>query len=113
MYIKLIQPIRHYDKYSDELEKLLSYDLYQLIFKPLIDLLSPAKKENSKVSPLIQAFAERKIYFNDGFVYGKFNASISRALVELGGRFNKVKKAFKISLGQFPPEIHLSPSVLL
>lgn len=105
MFIRTLQPIRDKDSYSRELEKLLSYDLFQLIFKPLIDLLGPETKENSKSTVLSQAFTQRKVYFFDGFVYGKFNASISRALRELGAVFNNTKKAFKISLSQFPPEL--------
>lgn len=164
MYLRKLQPIRDKDSYSKQLEKLLAYDLFHLIYKPLIDLLDTSssreneagrvqyrgytfklyredsfkqwhifrdsdltepvdgastvdrcknlvdgwvgyQKENAKPSVLIQAFLKRIIYFNEGFVYGKFNASISKALRDLGGTFNNTKKAFKIALGQFPPEV--------
>lgn len=105
MYLRTLQPIRDYDKYSKDLKKILEYQLWISIYKPLIELLSPDVKHNAKLSVLIQAFIDRKIYFDSGFVYGSFSASISKALIELGGRFNNTKKAFKINLSQFPPEI--------
>lgn len=108
MYIKILKPIRDKDAYSKQLERLLAYDLFQLIFKPLIDLLNIDNKENARPSVLIQAFVQRKIYYDNGFVYGTFNASISKALRDLGGSFNKTKKAFKMALAQFPPDIRAS-----
>ena len=104
MFYKRIQPIRDRLKYSDDLEKIINTELFYLIYKPLIDLLDSTMKENAKPSVLINAFLSRIIYFNDGYVYGKFNASISKALINLGGTFNQSKKAFKISLSQLPPE---------
>src|ERR1019366_6325332 len=105
MYIKLVKPIRDRIKYSAELTKLLQYDIFQLIYKPLIDLLDTSAKQNAKDSVLIAAFSTRTIWFNDGFVYGKFSAAISKALGLLGARFNKPKKAFKIELSQIPIDI--------
>lgn len=109
MITKTLQPIRDRDEYSKRLGQLLAYDLYHMIYKPLIDLLTPsAVVHNAKSSVLIKAFAERKIYFSDGFVYGKFNAAISKALKELGASFNKTRSAFKLELTQLPPEIRSS-----
>lgn len=111
MPYKVIQPIRDKDSYSDSLAKLLASDLYMLIYKPLIDLLDPAtSKENAKESPLVKAFSERSIYFSEGYVYGKFNAGISKALRDLGASFDNKKKAFKIALAQFPPDIRSAVS---
>ena len=105
MFYKVLRPIRDKLRYSDDLEKILSSELYELIYRPLIDLLDPTMKENAKPSVLVTAFLSRVIYYKDGYAYGKFNASISKAIVNLGGKFNHTKKAFKISQGQFPPEV--------
>ena len=104
-FYKVLKPIIDRNKYSDDLEKILAYDLYQLIYKPLIDLLSPETKLNAKQSPLIQAFLSRNIHFSEGYVYGKFNAAISRALRDLGATYNNTKKAFKVDLAKFPPDV--------
>ena len=37
MYYRLIQPIRDREKYSDDLEKILSTDLFYLIWTGVID----------------------------------------------------------------------------
>lgn len=104
MRYKILKPIRDYDKYSDGLTKTLSEELYWKIFKPLLETLS-GKKENAKQSVLVQAFLSRTIYYRDGFVYGKFSGAISKALRDLSGIFNNTKKAFKIDLVKFPPDI--------
>ena len=80
MYYRKLQPIRDRIKYSDDLSKLLSYEIYQLLYKPLIDLLSPRTVANDRSSVLVNAFLSRTIYFQEGFVYGKFNAAISKSL---------------------------------
>ena len=103
-YYRKIQPIRDRLKYSDDLTKIISTDLFYLIYKPLIDLLNP-KRENASQSPLVQAFLSRIIYYQEGYVYGKFNAAISRALRNFGGTYNNTKKAFKVDLAKFPPDV--------
>ena len=105
MYYRKLQPIRDRIKYSDDLSKLLSYEIYQLLYKPLIDLLSPRTVANDRSSVLVNAFLSRTIYFQEGFVYGKFNAAISKSLRGFGGTFNNTKKAFKISLAQLPIDV--------
>ena len=107
MIIKTLKPIRDRIKYADELTRLLSVELYHLIYKPLIDLLTYADvRHNDKPqSILTEAFTIRAIYYQDGFIFGKLNARISKALTDLGAKFNKTRKAFKIDLGKFSPEI--------
>lgn len=100
---KTIKPIIYKDSYSDGAIKAIEYQLFQLIYKPLLNIVDGVVKlkENARKDPLPQAFSTRRIFYKDGFVYGSFNASISRALTELGGKFNKTKQAFKISLSAF------------
>ena len=104
MQYKVLSPIRDYLKYSDGLTKTLSAELYWKIFRPLLDVLE-MKRENAKQSVLINAFLTRTIYYHDGYVYGKFSGSISKALRDLGGTFNNTKKAFKIDLAKFPIDV--------
>ena len=104
MQYKILKPIRDYDKYSDGLTKTLSAELYWRIFRPLLDVLE-MKKENARPSPLIQAFLTRTIYYHEGYIYGKFSGSISKALRDLGATFNHTKKAFKIDLAKFPIDV--------
>lgn len=105
MYLRILKPIYDRDSYSKDMQRILEYQIWISIYKPLIESLTPEVRHNVKPSVLIQAFIERKIYYDNGFVYGVFNSSISKALIKLGGKFNNTKKAFKINLSQFPPEI--------
>lgn len=104
MYYETLKPIIDFDKYSVGLTKTLSSEIYWKIFKPLLDVLS-GMKENAKQTVLVNAFLTRKIHYSEGFVYGKFTAPISKALIDLGGSFNKTKKAFKVDIGKFSPEV--------
>lgn len=110
MFYKTLKPIRDRLSYSKQLEQLLSYDIYQLIYKPLIDLLSGVKKENASIAVLVQAFLSRKIYYDNGFVYGVFSSRISKSLRDYGADYNKTKKAFKIELAKFPQDIRSAVS---
>ena len=105
MILRKLKPIRDRQKYSDDLQKVLAYDVYVSVFKPLFDILSLDVKQNAKTDILVVAFTSRKIYYHDGFVYGALNAAISKALRELGAKFQKSKRAYKIELGQFPQDI--------
>lgn len=105
MFYRKLSPIRDKLKYSDDLSQILSKDLFYLIYKPLIDLLNTDVKLNAKQSPLIQAFLSRIIHYSEGYVYGKFNATISKSLRGFGATFNNTKKAYKVDLAKFLPEI--------
>lgn len=106
MFLKTLKPIRDKNAYSVALARAVEREIYFLIYKPLLDLLSiPDVRTNSSVDVLVKAFEQGKIYYENSFVYGSFNAPISKTLKELGGKFNKVKKAFKIDLTKLPPQV--------
>lgn len=102
-----LRPIIAKSAYEKMIAKAILYELYLKLYKPMIEILSP-EKENAKESPLIEAFRSGRIYFIDGFVYGKFSAALSKELLKLGAKFYKLKKAYKVSLSVFSPEIRSS-----
>lgn len=108
MFVQALKPIKDKDKYSRQMAQLLAYDLFHLIYKPLLDILvpgAPLHNAPSREDIIIKAFHDRRIYWSDGFVRGKFNAALTKALMELGARFNKTSKSFKLDLAQLPPTI--------
>lgn len=104
--------------YSD-IEKQLKELFYQLIFKPIVDLLAPqnaqvkaAAKElknsvllNAKFDPIVTGINSGKIQYVDGTFSGDFNAAISRALKSYGAQWNRQTKTFAIQPEQLPAQV--------
>lgn len=106
MIEQTLRPINDKDSYHKKIAQLIEYELYQLLYAPLISILKGEDtKENAQVDPVIAAINSGQIFYKDGFMYGKFSSTISKALYALGGSFHKSKKAFKISIAQLSQEI--------
>lgn len=74
--------------------------LKEVLFIPMITMYKSTYNDNIKLnalsSELEQAFKANRIYYKDGYVYGKLNAKLSKELQDLGAVYNKNKKAFKL-----------------
>lgn len=107
MIQKTLRPIYDRDSYSKNIIMQIEYELYYLIYKPLLNILEGIdnSRQSAKQDALISAFKSRKIYYEDGYIYGTFSSTISKGLIGVGGKYNKTKKAFKISLSAFPQDI--------
>lgn len=86
-----------------DIERQLKVLFYQLIFKPIVDLLSPhnaqvkaAKGElrNAKSSSVVSGLLSGKIQYDDSTFSGDFSASISRELRAFGAKYDKRTKTF-------------------
>lgn len=65
------------------------------------------RKINSK-SSAIEALKDGRIQYIDGVFVGEMNAGISRYFRGLGGKFNKIKKGWKVDLDQMPPALKVA-----
>jgi len=87
----------------------------KLIFAPLAEIVrryspQPTKMflnaaELPKGSPLIDALASGRVQYNDGVFSGRFNAALSRALQELGAKWNSRFRVYYLPQGKVPPVI--------
>ena len=106
MFETFLKPIMPKDSYAKDVEKLIEFEFFFNLYKPLLDILKGVDtRESAKVDPVIIALKSGKIFYADGFMYGKFSAVISKRLTELGGKFNKTKKGVNIELSKLTPEI--------
>lgn len=93
---------------------------YDIIFKPLVDLLAPHNKQvkiaskelknssvrlNAKFDPIVAGINSGRIQYVDSIFSGDFNASISKALKSYGATFNKRTKTFALAPEFLPAEI--------
>lgn len=108
-----LKPILDKDRYSDEIIKELDFHLYDLIYRPLLELLEDETglevKWNTKKG-LIAALHGGKIQYRDEYFIGEFSSSISKTIRDMGGAWDKNRKAFKLSLAALPIEIKAAVS---
>lgn len=104
--------------YAD-IEAQLNTLLYDLIFKPIVDLLAPRNAQvktaarefrnsvlqNAKFDPIVAGVNSGKIQYVGGVFTGDFNATISRALRAYGAKWNRQTKTFTIPVSQLPAEV--------
>jgi SPP1 gp7 family putative phage head morphogenesis protein len=112
-----LKPIYHYQKYSEHIEKVLVFELYYAIFRPLFEILGietksqvevrEGKRWNAPGSAVRRALESGKISYSEPYFYGQFNALISRELRALGAQFDSRKKAYKLGLGDIPLDLKL------
>lgn len=85
-----IQPIIYKDAWHRDLAKAMMAIYYEVIFKPLLDILAdPMRKDNAKTTSLEKALRDGSVQFKDGAFRGEINAKISKEIKEFGGKFSK------------------------
>lgn len=101
-----LKPIEDKDSYSEYMTKVISWEFYEFIYAPFLKILKPSilVAQNSKYD-LKRALLSGRVQYVDGFLFGKFNASVSAAITGLGGKFNSQRKAFKINISALPQDI--------
>lgn len=112
------QPLLESD-YAD-VRKQLEGIFYQIIFRPLVDLLAPhnaqvkiAAREIRNAAPLgesanrvaIAAINSGRIQYEGGVFSGDFNSTISRALLKIGAKFNKREATFSLAPNEVPTDV--------
>jgi len=103
-----LPPIRESKEDWDRLEKRLKELFKKLIYLPLLaELQIPKKtlKNTAHPNPLMDALFTGDVIYHDGVFSGKFNAQISKALKEIGARFDKRRAVWKLDWSELPLEM--------
>ena len=104
--IKVLKPIHDRKIYSEGVEDELLKVLYDSIFKPVLDILGVRTKARvNNLADLRDALRSGRIFWQDGFFYGQFNATVAKALRDVGATFNGTKKAYKLDMGKIPMDL--------
>lgn len=101
-----LKPIRESQEEYDEIEKRIKILFKKEIYIPLLKEFYKTSSvlKNSK-EDLIDAIKSGQITFNKGKFSGKFNASISKELRELGAKWNSASKVYSINSKELPFDI--------
>lgn len=96
------------------IEKQLKDLFYEVIFKPIVDLLSPhnaqvraAKRElrNARTGAVSAALLSGKIQYYDDTFSGDFSAAISRELRSYGAKYNKRDRTYSVLPQMLPVDV--------
>lgn len=102
-------PAQHFkDKYFLDIEDQLKKIFYEILFKPIGVILLDKTEDNiilensSEFDYLKKTILDGTIQYKDGYFYGYFNSKISKALKNLGAKFNLTTKSFYIEPTKTP-----------
>jgi len=112
--MKELKPIIDKPEYSKKIEEAISYYLYSLIFKDLLDYMKLETNlviKNAKTAYLTRALETGKIQYVDGYLIGTFNSKLTKEIKLVGGKYSKLRKAFKVDISKLPIELRSSISV--
>ncbi len=103
----LLPAIRETPADFDECEERLKELFKREIYLPLLSLLKTSSTilNARPSSPLVLALRLGRITFSKGVFSGKFNAGISKDLLDLGARFDRRTSTFRINLKELPYDI--------
>lgn len=105
--MKLLKPFVVKKQYISKIEKVITDFLLDVYINPLLQIIKPIKDyyNSSDYNLLIEAILNQEIQYVNGMFFGSFNAQLSKSLVELGAKWNKVYKAYVIDEDLLPIDV--------
>jgi len=104
--MKTLPPLIFKDTYYEPIEKDINSFLSEQIYKPILKIIRKytEAKFNSK-SALMEALQKGRVQYVNGSFSGKFNSRISKAIKDIGGRFDKRTGMWNIARNKLPIEL--------
>jgi SPP1 gp7 family putative phage head morphogenesis protein len=103
---KTLKPIYVKDSYFKPIEKDIIQSLWDLIFKPIFEILGHKKPTRiNSVTDISNALRSGRIFWVEGYFYGAFNSVVGRALRDMGAKFVPSRKAYKLDIGNIPMDL--------
>ena len=104
-----LKPIVVRDRLAEPIAQEIEYHLWDLIYKPLLDVLKEHglkanSLQNSKAS-LIEALRAGRVQYRDGIWSGEWGSGISRDLRSFGAVFEPGRKIFRLGLESVPFDV--------
>lgn len=101
----LAQPLTA--SYFIDVEKQLRRIFYDILFRPLLDVLQGATAQapellNVKETWIVDALRTGRIQYSNGIFSGEFSAAISKALRRLGAAFDPRSRIYRIEPSRVP-----------
>ncbi len=108
-----LSPVKDRPDEWDDIEQHIKTVLMRAIYVPLLKVLKrkASALKNSAYDVICDAIVRGVIQFHKGSFAGKFNASISRELKDLGAKWDRKTRAWKIPMAELPYEVRSAISV--
>ena len=113
--IEIQQPVVQ-DENFEEIEEVINEIFYEILFRPLIEVLARYKRDfitnsmTTGVVAIIEAMKKGTISMNRNKVSvtftGKFNSTLSKEFKKLGGTYNTKEKSWNVPYSKLPQEIN-------
>lgn len=104
--MRALRPIIDKQKYSRVIFLTIWQCFANSLFDELVNIIKPIREYYNDSNVIIEAILQHKIQYVDGKFIGKFNAKISKELMDLGAKFDKRKSAFVIDKAKLPVNIN-------
>ncbi len=107
--MKSLKPLPFKKEYFLGVEKELLALFQEMIFDPVLSVMEgygdDVELKNAGGSALEAAVRDGTVWYQDGAFHGSFNARISRDLVQMGAKFNRVSSTWRVDLTVIPANI--------
>lgn len=101
--MKQLKPIIDKPSYHMPIIKGIYQHIYELIFKPLFEILEiKPSRENASTTLLIDSIRAGKLTYEGTYFKGQLNATLSKQLRAIGARYSKAHKAYQIEAARLP-----------
>jgi len=108
--MRTLRPIQPKASYIKPVEKSIAYYFRDTLFTPLINILKENKIVLNSKDAIAEAIENGDIYYSGSVFYGKFNATLTRNLKELGANYDSRVKGWRISQDKLSP-VHVAALV--
>lgn len=111
--VKILRPIKDDPFLYDKIEKRMKDVFMDKIYLPLLKELKVSSRRkllNSK-RDLIDAMKDGHVTYSDGAFRGKFNASISKELRDIGAVWDRKTSSYKLKQSAIPTDIRYAISM--
>ena len=104
--VKKLQSFHLKEKYVKDIRKEIFKSIYMTIFAPVVHVIQahlPLRNDNTDV--IKTALLNGKIYFSNNKFYGEWNAKLSKAFRDLGGRYDPKDNTWTLDIVPYELQI--------
>lgn len=102
--MRFAKPLYFKTAFYESIEKEINAIFFRNIYAPALTVLKKSQLQNNS-SVVTEALNSGRIFYSDGFFYGKFNGAISKELLSYGAVFDGRLKAYRLPIIDTPPQI--------
>lgn len=107
--VKKLQSFHLKEKYVKDIRKSIFQSIYLTVYVPVLETIQahlPLRNDSADV--IKTALIQGKIYFNNNKFYGEWNAKLSKAFRDLGGRYDSKDNTWTLDIIPYDLQIAIA-----